>query len=83
MAITKQFVDSMNKIQREMEEYHVDLLVMDEVKSTIDARGVTDEDGIKDIISEICMSFAGEFDRGYMFNRLKEDEDVTIDSENK
>jgi hypothetical protein len=83
MAITKQFVDSMNKIQREMEEKSVDILVMDEVKLTIDAREVTDEDGVRDIIEEICMSFAGEFDRGYIFNRLKEDEDITINSENK
>ena len=80
MAIVTKFVDTMNAIEKEMEEYHVDLLVMDEVKATIDARGVTDEDGIKDIITEICMSFAGEFDRGYIFNRLKEDEDVTIDA---
>ena len=80
MAIVTKFVDTMNAIEKEMEEYHVDLLVMDEVKATIDARGVTDEDGIKDIISEICMSFAGEFDRGYIFKHLKEDEDVTIDS---
>ena len=80
MAIVTKFVDTMNAIEKEMEEYHVDLLVMDEVKATIDARGVTDEDGIKNIINEICMSFAGEFDRGYIFNRLKEDEDVTIDS---
>ena len=28
----------------------------------------------------ICMSFAGEFDRGYIFNRLKEAEAVTIDA---
>ena len=80
MAIVTKFVDTMNAIEKEMEEYHVDLLVMDEVKNTIDARGVTDEDGIKDIISEICMSFAGEFDRGYIFKHLKEDKDVTIDS---
>ena len=80
MAIVTKFVDTMNAIEKEMEEYHVDLLVMDEVKATIDARGVTDEDGIKNIINEICMSFAGEFDRGYIFKHLKEDEDVTIDS---
>ena len=80
MAIVTKFVDTMNAIEKEMEEYHVDLLVMDEVKATIDARGVTDEDGIKDIITEICMSFAGEFDRGYIFKHLKEDEDVTIDA---
>ena len=80
MAIVSKFVDTMNAIEKEMEEYHVDLLVMDEVKATIDARGVTDEDGIKNIINEICMSFAGEFDRGYIFKHLKEDEDVTIDS---
>ena len=80
MAIVSKFVDTMNAIEKEMEEYHVDLLVMDEVKATIDARGVTDEDGIKNIIDEICMSFAGEFDRGYIFKHLKEDEDVTIDS---
>lgn len=80
MAIVSKFVDTMNAIEKEMEEKSVDLLVMDEVKLTIDAREVTDEDGVKDIIEEICMSFAGEFDRGYIFNRLKEDEDVTIDS---
>ena len=80
MAIVTKFVDSMNAIEKEMEEKNVDILVMDEVKLTIDARNVTDEDGIKDIISEICMSFAGEFDRGYILNCLKEDEDVTIDS---
>ena len=80
MAIVSKFVDTMNAIEKEMEEYHVDRLVMDEVKNTIDAREVTDEDGIKDIIEEICMSFAGEFDRGYIFKHLKEDEDVTIDS---
>ena len=80
MAIVTKFVDTMNAIEKEMEEYHVDRLVMDEVKNTIDAREVTDEDGIKDIIEEICMSFAGEFDRGYIFKHLKEDEDVTIDS---
>tara|TARA_R100000231_G_scaffold116724_1_gene86975 strand:+ start:1863 stop:2108 length:246 start_codon:yes stop_codon:yes gene_type:complete len=80
MAIVTKFVDTMNAIEKEMEEYHVDLLVMDEVKATIDARGVTDEDGIKNIINEICMSFAGEFDRGYIFKHLKEDENVTIDS---
>lgn len=80
MTAIGKFVDTMNAIEKEMEEYHVDLLVMDEVKNTIDAREVTDEDGIKDIIEEICMSFAGEFDRGYIFKHLKEDEDVTIDS---
>ena len=80
MAIVTKFVDTMNAIEKEMEEYHVDRLVMDEVKNTIDAREVTDEDGIKGIIEEICMSFAGEFDRGYIFKHLKEDEDVTIDS---
>ena len=80
MTAIGKFVDTMNAIEKEMEEYHVDLLVMDEVKNTIDAREVTDEDGIKDIIEEICMSFAGEFDRGYIFKRLKEEEDVTIDA---
>ena len=80
MAIVTKFVDTMNAIEKEMEEKNVDILVMDEVKFTIDAREVTDEDGVKDIIEEICMAFAGEFDRGYIFNRLKEDEDVTIDS---
>ena len=80
MAIVSKFVDTMNAIEKEMEEYHVDRLVMDEVKNTIDAREVTDEDGIKGIIEEICMSFAGEFDRGYIFKHLKQDEDVTIDS---
>lgn len=80
MAIVTKFVDTMNAIEKEMEEKNVDILVMDEVKFTIDAREVKDEDGIKDIIDEICMSFAGEFDRGYIFNRLKEDEDVTIDA---
>tara|TARA_A100001035_G_C27787042_1_gene505000 strand:+ start:3054 stop:3299 length:246 start_codon:yes stop_codon:yes gene_type:complete len=74
------FMDTMNAIEKEMEEKNVDLLVMDEVKLTIDAREVTDENGIKDIIDEICMSFAGEFDRGYIFKCLKEDEDVTIDA---
>jgi len=80
MAIVSKFVDTMNAIEKEMEEYHVDRLVMDEVKNTIDAREVTDEDGIKGIIEEICMSFAGEFDRGYIFKHLKQDEDVIIDS---
>jgi len=80
MAIVTKFVDTMNAIEKEMEEKNVDIIVMDEVKFTIDARGVTDEDGVKDIIEEICMSFAGEFDRGYIFKHLKEDEDVTIDA---
>ena len=80
MTALGKFMDTMNAIEKEMEEKNVDLLVMDEVKLTIDAREVTDEDGVKDIIDEICMAFAGEFDRGYIFKRLKEDEDVTIDA---
>ena len=80
MTAIGKFVDTMNAIEKEMEEKNVDILVMDEVKFTIDAREVTDEDGIKNIINEICMSFAGEFDRGYILKHLKEDENVTIDS---
>jgi len=65
---------NLNKLEREMEDKSVDLLIADEVKLSIAAQEPETDDGVKAIIAE-CVEAYGGGDADYIFNIVKQDQE--------